>query len=100
MQKPHPIIHRDIKCDNIFINSHKGTIMIGDLGIASIFSDSFKNTIIGTPEYMAPEIFEENYDTSVDIYSFGLCVLEIVTHESPYPECKENPVKIYKKVNI
>jgi WNK lysine deficient protein kinase len=48
---------------------------------------------------MAPEIFEEHYTASVDIYAFGMCILEIATHESPYFECKDNPMKIYRMVS-
>ena len=51
----------------------------------------------GTPEFMAPEMYEENYDESVDVYAFGMCLLEMVTLEYPYMECK-NPAQIYKKV--
>jgi len=47
---------------------------------------------------MAPELYEESYDCKVDIYSFGLCVLELFTHEFPYSEC-ENMAQIYKKVS-
>jgi serine/threonine protein kinase len=47
---------------------------------------------------MAPELYEESYDTKVDIYSFGLCVLELETHELPYSECL-NMAQIYKKVS-
>jgi len=39
---------------------------------------------------MAPELYEECYDTAVDIYAFGMCVLEMVTLERPYKEC-QNP---------
>ena len=46
---------------------------------------------------MAPELYEEEYNELVDIYSFGLCMLEMVTCEYPYSECK-NPAQIYKKV--
>jgi len=46
---------------------------------------------------MAPEFYDENYDTWVDIYAFGMCVLEMVTAETPYMEC-DNPAQIYKKV--
>lgn len=99
-QSPHPIVHRDLKCDNIFINSHKGNIIIGDLGFASVLSNEFKGSVLGTPEYMAPEIFEEHYDISVDIYSFGMCVLEMATNLSPYHECRANPYQIYKKVLV
>lgn len=99
-QKPDPIVHRDLKCDNIFINSHKGNIMIGDLGYASILSNHSKGSVLGTPEYMAPEVLEEHYTISIDIYSFGMCVLEISTHLSPYYECNGNPYQIYHKVGL
>ncbi len=43
--------------------------------------------LIGTPEFMAPELYDEKYDEKVDIYAFGMCVLEMVTKEYPYNEC-------------
>lgn len=46
---------------------------------------------------MAPELYEEEYDELVDIYSFGMCLLEMLTSEYPYGECS-NPAQIYKKV--
>lgn len=46
---------------------------------------------------MAPELYEEEYNELVDVYSFGMCILEMVTFEYPYSECK-NPAQIYKKV--
>ncbi|KAL2501382.1 putative serine/threonine-protein kinase WNK4 [Forsythia ovata] len=45
---------------------------------------------------MAPELYEEEYDELVDVYSFGMCVLEI-SSEYPYYECSI-PAQIYKKV--
>ncbi|KAF2284822.1 hypothetical protein GH714_030844 [Hevea brasiliensis] len=48
-------------------------------------------------EYMAPELYEEDYTELVDIYSFGMCLLEMVTTEIPYSEC-DSVAKIYKKV--
>lgn len=53
--------------------------------------------MVGTPEFMAPELYEEEYNELVDIYSFGMCMLEMVTCDYPYIECK-NPAQIYKKV--
>ena len=53
--------------------------------------------MLGTPEFMAPELYDENYDEKVDIYAFGMCLLEIFTKEVPYHECS-NPAQIYKKV--
>lgn len=46
---------------------------------------------------MAPEMYEEHYDESVDVYSFGMCMLEMATSEYPYSECT-GPAQIYKKV--
>lgn len=46
---------------------------------------------------MAPEVYEEEYNELVDIYSFGMCILEMVTFEYPYSECS-HPAQIYKKV--
>lgn len=46
---------------------------------------------------MAPELYEEEYDELVDVYSFGMCVVEMLTSEYPYNECS-NPAQIYKKV--
>ena len=86
-QKPHPIIHRDLKCDNIFINSNSGEIRIGDLGLSTPMQKSHTTSVLGTPEFMAPELYEECYGTPVDIYAFGMCVLEMLTKECPYKEC-------------
>ncbi|GAB4861564.1 hypothetical protein Ancab_036757 [Ancistrocladus abbreviatus] len=92
-----PIIHRDLKCDNIFINGNHGEVKIGDLGLATVMQQPTARSVIGTPEFMAPELYEEEYNELVDIYSFGMCMLEMVTFEYPYSECK-NPAQIFKKV--
>ncbi|XP_024040160.1 probable serine/threonine-protein kinase WNK4 isoform X1 [Citrus clementina] len=93
-----PVIHRDLKCDNIFVNGHLGQVKIGDLGLAAILRGSKSaHSVIGTPEFMAPELYEEDYNELVDVYSFGMCVLEMFTCEYPYSECA-NPAQIYKKV--
>ncbi|XP_021733531.1 probable serine/threonine-protein kinase WNK3 isoform X2 [Chenopodium quinoa] len=93
-----PIIHRDLKCDNIFVNGNSGELKIGDLGLAAILHHANgAHSVIGTPEFMAPELYEENYNELVDIYAFGMCLLELVTFEYPYTECA-NAAQIYKKV--
>ena len=51
----------------------------------------------GTPEFMAPEMYEEHYDESVDVYAFGMCMLEMATSEYPYSEC-QNAAQIYRRV--
>ncbi|MQL90079.1 hypothetical protein Taro_022667, partial [Colocasia esculenta] len=93
-----PVIHRDLKCDNIFVNGNQGEVKIGDLGLAAILCHAQSaHSVIGTPEFMAPELYEEDYNELVDIYAFGMCLLELVTFEYPYMECA-NAAQIYKKV--
>ncbi|CAI9769596.1 unnamed protein product [Fraxinus pennsylvanica] len=92
-----PVIHRDLKCDNILVNGNRGEVKIGDLGLATIMQQPTAKSVIGTPEFMAPELYEEEYNELVDIYSFGMCLLEMVTLDYPYCECN-NPAQIYKKV--
>lgn len=41
--------------------------------------------------------YDEHYDESVDVYAFGMCMLEMATSEYPYSECS-GPAQIYKKV--
>ncbi|KAL6566640.1 hypothetical protein OROMI_015044 [Orobanche minor] len=53
--------------------------------------------VMSTPEFMASELYEEEYNELVDIYVFGMCLLELVTLEYPYVECA-NAAQIYKKV--
>lgn len=99
MNEP-PIIHRDIKCDNIFINGSHGEVKIGDMGTAQMIGSGVKKkyTVVGTPEFIAPEMYEEKgYTSKVDMYAFGMCLLEMNTGRYPYSEC-ENTAQIYKKV--
>ena len=48
---------------------------------------------------MAPELYDEEYDDRVDVYSFGMCLLELATLEYPYSECR-NAAQIYRKVTL
>nr|XP_043630218.1 probable serine/threonine-protein kinase WNK4 [Erigeron canadensis] len=89
-QQP-PIIHGDLSCDNIFFNGCRGEVKIGDTGLASF-------TRSRALDFMAPEFFEEKYDELVDTYSFGMCILEVVTCEHPYSECKGDQSEIHEKV--
>eukprot|EP00792_Barthelona_sp_PAP020_P004271 TRINITY_DN2010_c0_g1_i1.p1 TRINITY_DN2010_c0_g1~~TRINITY_DN2010_c0_g1_i1.p1 ORF type:complete len:872 (+),score=230.19 TRINITY_DN2010_c0_g1_i1:41-2656(+) len=81
------VIHRDLKCANIFVNGQSGICKIGDLGLASAVTNRAVSTV-GTPEFMPPEMFKnELYDEKVDIYEFGMCLLEMSTGKFPYEEC-------------
>ncbi|CAD7704494.1 unnamed protein product [Ostreobium quekettii] len=94
-----PVIHRDLKCDNIFIHGVSGVVKIGDLGLARLMEENLSlcHTCIGTPEFMAPELYNEAYNEKVDIYSFGMLILELVTMTYPYSECK-TACQIYRHV--
>lgn len=97
------IAHRDLKCNNIFINSNTGDILIGDLGLAKKRNTNF-HSVIGTPEFMAPEMYDEDkdgntqYDEKIDIYAFGMCLIEMITKTVPYEECT-GIGHVYKKVS-
>nr|KAJ3415884.1 Serine/threonine-protein kinase wnk3 [Polyrhizophydium stewartii] len=93
-----PIIHRDLKSENIFINGNNGQAKIGDLGLAAVKRREHLSSVLGTPEFMAPELYDEKYDERVDIYAFGMVLIEIATKEYPYAECT-NQAQIYKKVS-
>ncbi|GAB2230446.1 hypothetical protein Droror1_Dr00014711 [Drosera rotundifolia] len=93
------VIHRDINCSNVFINGNIGQVKIGDLGLAATVGESHvAHSVLGTPEFMAPELYDESYTELVDIYSFGMSLLELVTMEIPYSECT-NVARIYKLVS-
>lgn len=56
--KSPPIIHRDLKCDNIFINGNNGQAKLGDFGLAVLKDREMLTSVLGTPEFMAPELYE------------------------------------------
>uniref|UniRef100_A0A803NEQ2 non-specific serine/threonine protein kinase n=1 Tax=Chenopodium quinoa TaxID=63459 RepID=A0A803NEQ2_CHEQI len=82
-----PIVHRDIKPENILINGKTGCVKLADFGFALSLEQGTCNQIYGEKGYVAPEILEGNgYDESVDIFSFGMCVLEMITGGPPYSD--------------
>lgn len=75
------ILHRDIKCQNIFLTKD-GLVKMGDFGIAKILNHTtqFSKTAIGTPYYLSPEICQgKNYNQKSDIWSLGCVLYEICT---------------------
>lgn len=91
------VVHRDIKCDNIMINSNTGLVKLSDLGFAN-FVSALSSEVVGTPCYMAPEVFDGKYTHKSDVYSFGMLLLEMLTNEVPYAECK-TMAQIYRKLS-
>ncbi|KAL0215906.1 hypothetical protein P9112_008090 [Eukaryota sp. TZLM1-RC] len=92
------IIHRDLKLENVFVNGNHGQVKIGDLGLCAILSEKTAKSVVGSPEWMAPECFDESYNELIDIWSFGMCVLEMATQKYPYQGECYNPAQIYNKI--
>jgi serine/threonine protein kinase len=75
------IVHRDIKPANIMltkVDPELADIKLGDFGFAKFLGDSLTCTQLGTPLYMAPEIFESSYTYKIDIWSLGLVIYEML----------------------
>jgi serine/threonine protein kinase len=76
-----PIIHRDLATKNILLG-YNGVAKIGDLGVAKVLNQNQSNMLTrqpGTELYMPPEVKIQGvaYDTKIDIYSFGVVMLEV-----------------------
>lgn len=81
------IIHRDIKAANILITA-AGKVMICDFGVSALLAtaSSKRNTLMGTPNWMAPEVAQTvpAYDTRADIWSLGIMIYEMVKGSPPH----------------
>lgn len=82
----HNIIHRDIKCLNLFITKDRH-IKIGDLGVSAFTSgmNDLHYTRVGTPLYISPELVKQKpYDYKTDIWSFGCSLYHLASLEPPF----------------
>ncbi|KAI9547996.1 hypothetical protein NQZ68_013014 [Dissostichus eleginoides] len=80
------VLHRDLKSKNIFLTDN-GTIKLGDFGSACILNSSkaYANAYVGTPYYVAPEIWDNKpYNNKSDVWSLGCVLYELCTLRHPF----------------
>lgn len=92
------IIHRDIKPSNILLRDDHYTYL-ADFGLAKVLEGGGDLTqtgsLLGTPEYMAPELSAGPATTSSDIYALGVLLYQMVTGTVPF--VGETPLSVYWK---
>ena len=81
------ILHRDIKAPNVLLRD-KDYTYLADFGLVKSIQDEYSLTrtgfLVGTPEYMAPELVEYQATAQSDIYALGIVLYEMLTGDLPF----------------
>ena len=88
-----PIMHRDLTPNNVLLNQHMQA-KISDLGQSKILNLANKQTTApGNMCYMPPEalVTKPTYNTSIDVFSFGVLILHVATHQWPFRQTSQDP---------
>ncbi|SBS86143.1 NIMA related kinase 2, putative [Plasmodium malariae] len=93
------LIHRDLKCNNIFLDEHERA-KVGDFGLSKLLEQTEQtSTLCGTIGYMAPEVCKNvTYSFPADIWSLGVILYELISLKQPFKSHNANMLSVVQKI--